>query len=66
MLMTEGQAYRCQNRACNCEVVVTKPSSEGPSNPRCCCGSEMKKPYLSPVMRELTSNVLVEQGVNGN
>jgi hypothetical protein len=59
MLMTEGQIYRCQNRDCKCEVAVTKPSAEGSSNPRCCCGAEMKKPYVSPVLRELTSDVLI-------
>jgi hypothetical protein len=59
MSMTEGQTYRCQNRLCNCEVVVTKPSAEGLWNPRCCCGAEMKKPYASPTLRELTSEVVV-------
>lgn len=59
MLMIEGQTYRCQNRSCNCEVIVTKPSAEGLSNPRCCCGAEMKKPYMRPALRELTSDALV-------
>jgi len=43
MSMTEGQVYRCQNRDCGSEVKVIKPSIESNSNPRCSCGTEMKK-----------------------
>ncbi len=53
MLMTEGKVYRCQNRDCGCEIKVIKPSIESNSNPRCCCGAEMKKPYSKPVLRTL-------------
>lgn len=59
MLMRQGQTYKCLNRSCNCEVVVTKASVEGRANPRCCCGAEMKKPYVPPTIRELSSEVLV-------
>ena len=53
--MIVGKVYRCTNRLCNCEVVVLKASqSEGCFNPRCCCGSEMKKPYVAPLVRELS------------
>lgn len=51
--MQIGQAYRCQNVACRAEIEVKKASLEGPANPRCCCGSEMKKVYSPPVLREL-------------
>jgi len=52
-MMIAGQVYRCMNRRCNCEVVVLKPSqTEGTANPRCCCGSEMKKSYAEPLFRE--------------
>lgn len=62
MLMTEGQIYRCQNRACGCEVIVNKPSVDGDLNPHCCCGSEMKKPYVPPSLRKLSAGpILVEQ-----
>lgn len=64
MLMIEGQTYRCQNRSCNSEVIVTKPSMEGASNPRCCCGAEMKKPYTSPALQQLSSDVLVAHQFN--
>jgi len=56
---TEGQAYRCQNRDCGCEVRVIKPSIESNSNPRCSCGAEMKKPYKQPVLRTLNSDIEV-------
>ncbi len=51
--MTEGQVYRCQNRACDCEIIVTKALLEASTNPKCCCGAEMKKPYSPPVFRTL-------------
>jgi hypothetical protein len=56
MSMTEGQIYRCQNLHCGCEIRVVKASIEAKSNPRCCCGSEMKKPYTKPVLRMLNSD----------
>ena len=59
MVMTKGQSYRCQNRSCNCEITVMKPSAEGLSNPRCCCGAEMKKPYVLPTLCELSSERLL-------
>ena len=49
MLMKKGQRYRCQNRECGAEIEVTKDSIEGEFKPKCCCGSEMKKPYSPPV-----------------
>lgn len=55
MVMKTGQVFRCTNRACNGEVVVSKDSEiEGKSNPRCCCGSEMKKTYKKPELREFS------------
>ena len=66
MIMSEGQIYKCQNRNCNCEIKVIKPSVEASSNPRCCCGAEMKKPYRTPAIREVTSEMLITVKVNGN
>lgn len=52
--MVGGLVYRCQNRACGCEIVVTKASAiETNANPICGCGAEMKKPYRPPVLRML-------------
>ena len=53
MILRKGQRYRCQNLECTAEIEVTKDSVEGPSNPRCCCGAAMKKPYKKPVLRTL-------------
>jgi hypothetical protein len=64
MLMIKGQIYRCQNRSCNCEVTVVKPSVEGRSNPRCCCGAEMKKTYVPPEVRELSSDAVLAHQLN--
>lgn len=51
--MRAGQHYRCQNPVCRAEIEVLKDSVEGTSNPRCCCGAEMKKPYSKPVLQRL-------------
>ncbi len=52
--MSQRQVYRCQNRDCGCEIVVTKTLIETKANnPRCFCGAEMKKPYSPPVIRML-------------
>src|SRR5258705_12458224 len=56
----ERKVYRCQNRDCGCEFVVTKTSGETKKpNPRCFCGAEIKKPYSPPVLRtrELERNL---------
>lgn len=50
MLLRKGQRYRCQNRDCQAEIEVMRDSIEGDFMPRCCCGSEMKKPYSPPVL----------------
>lgn len=53
MKIQSGQLYRCVNRECASEIEVKKDSIEGESSLRCCCGSEMKKPYTKPVLRTL-------------
>ena len=54
MSMAQGQVYRCQNRECGWEIrVIKKASVKTNSNPRCCCGAEMKKPYTQPALRSL-------------
>jgi hypothetical protein len=49
MVLKKGKRYVCQNRDCGAEIEVTKDSIKRDVNPRCCCGSEMKKPYSPPV-----------------
>ena len=51
--MTAGTRFCCQNPDCRCEIEVHKTSMEATSNPRCCCGAEMKRIYVKPVLREL-------------
>ena len=59
MTMTAGQRYRCQNPDCGCEIEVAKTSIEADTNPRCCCGAEMKKPYKKPTYKILHSKSAV-------
>jgi len=51
--MRVGQIYGCPNPVCQCEIEVTKTSTEVQSNPRRCCGADMKKPYAKPTLRVL-------------
>ena len=53
MALKKGQTYRCQNRQCRAEMQIVKDSVESESNPRCCCGAEMKKLWNTPVLRRL-------------
>lgn len=55
MTMIEGQVYRCLNRKCGCEIKVLHSSIHGSTNPTCCCGTEMKKPYFKPTVRAVSS-----------
>jgi hypothetical protein len=57
MLVSVGQRYICQYAACRCEIEIKViPPSEGKTNPRCVCGSEMKKVYSKPEIRRLTKS----------
>jgi hypothetical protein len=53
ILMRAGKRYVCQNRSCRAEILVMKDSTQGDSNPRCCCGADMNRHYTKPVIREL-------------
>ena len=64
-MMQSGQRYRCQNVKCRAEIEVKKASIEGSSNPRCCCGAEMKKVYSKPVLRELDKDAAVVAEFSG-
>jgi hypothetical protein len=50
--------FICQNPACRSEIEVIelspKSRSEDSGNPRCRCGSEMKKVFTTAHLRELT------------
>src|SRR5260221_8587442 len=53
MTMNVGRRYRCQNPDCRYEIEAIKTSTQAGSNPRCCCGAELKKPYTKPVLKML-------------
>ena len=54
MTMQAGERWICSNLKCGCEcvVVLSARTREG-INPRCSCGSPMKKRYTAPVIRQV-------------
>jgi hypothetical protein len=52
MRMNPGELWRCCNQSCLSEIRIHAPSADG-ANPRCACGSPMKKDYKPPVFRYL-------------
>jgi hypothetical protein len=49
--MPRREKYICQSRACRREIeveILPRQTGGEISNPRCTCGSEMKKPYETP------------------
>jgi len=57
MDIRKGERWRCQNPVCQSEILVTASSEvmDG-RNPRCSCGSPMKKPYVRPEMKMVLSS----------
>jgi len=53
MLMKSGERWHCMNPACLCAVLVETSGELEGSNPRCSCGSIMKKEFSPPVFRYL-------------
>ena len=51
--MKSGERWHCVKPVCRCEVLVEESSCEAEANPRCACGSPMKKNYKPPVFRYL-------------
>jgi hypothetical protein len=50
-----GDRWVCKNTACRAEVSVLKSSElDAGTNPKCSCGSAMKKSYSKPVLRPLS------------
>ena len=51
MRLREGARWICTNAECHAEFIVSLSAKmEGASNPRCCCGSSLKQPYLRPML----------------
>lgn len=53
MVMKIGERWHCTNAACRCTVTVETGGEIEGQNPRCACGSIMKKGYASPVFQYL-------------
>ena len=53
MVMKSGERWHCMNAACGCAVLVEANGEIEGKNPRCACGSIMKKDYSPPVLRHL-------------
>jgi hypothetical protein len=51
--MTKSEKWHCANPTCQKEIIVTRSSGlENTQNPRCGCGSAMKKEYEKPMLRK--------------
>jgi hypothetical protein len=69
MVMKSGERWHCINPACGCAVLVESNGEIQGQNPRCACGSIMKKRYSPPVFRyldflQLPETVPVRRGVS--
>jgi hypothetical protein len=53
MLMKSGEHWHCSNPACRCAILVETSGELEGQNPRCACGSVMKKNYSPPVFSYL-------------
>lgn len=53
MVMKSGENWHCVNPLCGCVVVVEAGGKIEGHNPRCACGSVMKKDYSPPVFHYL-------------
>ena len=53
MVMHPGERWRCTNPACRCTILVETETPKDGGNPRCSCGSTMKKEFKSPVFSYL-------------
>jgi len=53
MVMKSGERWHCIDPACGCAVLVESNGDIEGQNPRCACGSVMKKDYSPPFFRYL-------------
>jgi CDGSH-type Zn-finger protein len=49
-MIVEEQRLVCSNHECGAEIVIKKKPTIERQNLFCTCGSELKKPYHSPVL----------------
>ena len=53
MVMKSRERWHCMNAVCGCAVLVESKGEIEGKNPRCACGSIMKKDFSLPVLRYL-------------
>ncbi len=53
MTRREGQHWICSNPCCASEVFVIAAEWSQAANPKCSCGSSMKKIYTAPKVRSI-------------
>ncbi len=53
MIMKAGERWHCTSAECRCAVLVVTTGEVEGQNPRCACGSAMKKDYSPPVFQYL-------------
>ncbi|HYK40104.1 MAG TPA: hypothetical protein VEU98_08750 [Candidatus Eremiobacteraceae bacterium] len=53
MIMHSGERWHCLDLSCRCTVIVESGTSREGVNPRCSCGSVMKKDFKPPVFSYL-------------
>lgn len=64
MAIRKGERWHCQNQECQGEILVIVSSEvEGAANPRCSCGSIMKKPYVRPELKIHPAGREARQGI---
>ena len=51
MRLQKGQRWQCESRYCGSEFQVVSSEVECGINPRCSCGSMMKKISIAPQMK---------------
>jgi hypothetical protein len=53
MVLHSGERWLCTNPNCGCSVVVDRGTAQDGANPRCSCGSILKKEFKPPVLSYL-------------
>jgi hypothetical protein len=66
MKISSGEHWCCQNDACGCEIKVLVSSKLEGENPRCSCGSVLKKPYTKPQFTNLPAPADLERDENSH
>jgi hypothetical protein len=68
-LMSARAQFICQSSACRRQGKIEIPAGLGggkASNPKCTCGSEMKRVYSKPTVRELSkAEAMIRIGYSG-